>query len=118
MVLDVTLQYKVGIKGKVEQSRERSSALPLHLGVVAIEKGVFGSPATKVANFTYFSLLSVDWENVKLVGWLVFMAYQPLKVIWRLIHFYVYNQFYFKQFSLAWVHSLIVKNISISNYSV
>ena len=22
------------------------------------------------------------------------------------------NQFYFKQFSLAWVHSLIVKNIS------
>ena len=24
----------------------------------------------------------------------------------------------FKQFSLAWVHSLIVKNISISNYSV
>ena len=32
MVLDVfllnTQQYKVGIKGKVEQSRERSSALP------------------------------------------------------------------------------------------
>ena len=32
MVLDTflfnTLQYKVGIKGKVEQSRDRSSALP------------------------------------------------------------------------------------------
>ena len=28
------------------------------------------------------------------------------------------NQFYFKQFILAWVHNLIVKNISISNYSV
>ena len=27
---------------------------PLHLGVVAIEKGAFGSPSTKVANFTYF----------------------------------------------------------------
>ena len=26
----------------------------LHLGVVAIEKGAFGSPSTKVANFTYF----------------------------------------------------------------
>ena len=26
---------------------------PLHLGVVAIEKGTFGSPLTKVANFTY-----------------------------------------------------------------
>ena len=31
--------------------------------------------------------------------------------------FYVNNQFYLKQFSLAWVHSFIVKNISISNYS-
>ena len=38
MGLDTTLlntqQYKVCIKGKVEQSRERSSA-PLHFGVVA-----------------------------------------------------------------------------------
>ena len=28
------------------------------------------------------------------------------------------NQFYFKLFSLAWAHSLIVKNISISSYSI
>ena len=53
MVLDASLlntqNYKVGTKGKVEQSRERSSA-PLHLGVVPIEKGAFGSPSTKVAN--------------------------------------------------------------------
>ena len=28
------------------------------------------------------------------------------------------NPVYFKQFNLAWVHSLIVKNISISSYSV
>ena len=50
MVLDTSLlntqQYKVRIKGKVEQSRERSSAPPLHLGVVAIEKGAFWSPST------------------------------------------------------------------------
>ena len=26
---------------------------PLHLGVIAIEKGAFGSPLTKVTNFTY-----------------------------------------------------------------
>ena len=26
---------------------------PLHLGVVAIEKGAFGSPTTKVSNFTF-----------------------------------------------------------------
>ena len=25
---------------------------PLHVGVVAIEKGAFGSPSTTVANFT------------------------------------------------------------------
>ena len=34
------------------------------------------------------------------------------------IYFYTNNQFYFKQSSLAWVHSLIVKNTSISSYSV
>ena len=51
MVLDSALvntqHYKVSIKGKVEQSRERP------LGVVAIEKGAFGSSTTKVTNFTY-----------------------------------------------------------------
>ena len=51
-------------------------------------------------------------------GWLGFMAYQPLQFIWRQIHFYANSQFYFKKFSLGWVHSLIVKNISISSYSV
>ena len=54
MVLDTSLldtqQYKIHTKGKVEQSRERSSALPLHLVVVAIEKGAFWSPSTMVAN--------------------------------------------------------------------
>ncbi len=53
-VLDASLlntqHYKVKIKGKVEQSRKRSSTLP---SVVAIEKGVFGSPLTKVANLLY-----------------------------------------------------------------
>ena len=40
-----TQYYKVRIKGKVEQFREWSSAPPLHLGVVAIEKGALGSPS-------------------------------------------------------------------------
>ena len=57
MVLDASLlntqDYKVRIKGKVEPSREWSTCPPLHLGVVAIEKGAFGLPSTKVANFTY-----------------------------------------------------------------
>ena len=41
--------YKVTIMGKVEQSREWSRALPNTL--VAIEKGVFRSLSSKVANF-------------------------------------------------------------------
>ena len=45
MVLDASLlntqRYKVRIKDKVEQSRERSSAL---LGLVVIEKGAFVYP--------------------------------------------------------------------------
>ena len=61
MVLDASLlntqQYKVRIKSKVEQPRERSSALPLHLGVVAIKKGALRSPSTTVANFTYLTIV-------------------------------------------------------------
>ena len=57
IVLDTSLlntqHYKVRIKGKVEQSRERSSTLPLHLSVVAIKNGAFESPSTMVTNFTY-----------------------------------------------------------------
>ena len=45
-----TLQYKVRIKGKVEQCRESSSALSYTL---AIEKGTFWSPSTIVANIIY-----------------------------------------------------------------
>ena len=51
MVLDTylfnTQQYKVRIKGKVEQSREKSSVRDL--GVVAIEKGAFWLPSTTVS---------------------------------------------------------------------
>ena len=43
MELDTTLlntqHYKVRFKGKVEQSWEWSSALPLHIGVVSYRKG-------------------------------------------------------------------------------
>ena len=57
MVLNTSLlnsqQYKVCIKDKVEQFRERSSTLPYASVVVAIEKGAFGSPATTVANLLY-----------------------------------------------------------------
>ena len=58
MELDTTLlntqHYKVQFKGKVEQSREWSSALPYTFGVSSLsKKGAFGSPSTMVANFTF-----------------------------------------------------------------
>ena len=67
MVLDISLlntqQYKVRIKGRVEQSLEKSCAYLLHLGVVAIEKGDFLSLSTTVANFTYLWLWKFLWED-------------------------------------------------------
>ncbi len=54
-----TQHYKVWIKGKVEQSKE-SSHPPLHLGVVAIEKGAFGSLLTTVANFTFYFISNIE----------------------------------------------------------
>ena len=63
MVIDTDLlntqYFKVFIKGKEEQSRERSSALLYYLDVVAIEKGVFGLPSTKVANFTCIIIIII-----------------------------------------------------------
>ena len=47
-----TQLYKLRVKGKVEQSRERSSTFPLHLCVVAIEKGAFGLHSILVTKFT------------------------------------------------------------------
>ena len=59
MVLDNSLlntqQYKVRIKGKVEQLTEISIA-PLNLGVVAIEKGAFWLPLTTCYQF-YFTFI-------------------------------------------------------------
>ena len=46
--------YTVRIKIKGDQSRERSTAPALHLSLVAIEKGAFESPSTKVAKFTSY----------------------------------------------------------------
>ena len=61
MVLDSTFlytqHYKVQINGKVEQSRESSS-------VVAIEKGIFGSPSIMVVNFIYKYLSSLTHTQI------------------------------------------------------
>ena len=50
----------------MEQSRERSSALHLQLGVVAIEKGALGLSSTKgrqlYLNFTLINVLMLRWK--------------------------------------------------------
>ena len=44
-------------QGSSEAIQGKELCPPLHLGVVAIEKGAFESPLTTVANFTYLLLL-------------------------------------------------------------
>ena len=62
MVLDTSLfnpqQYKVRIKSKVEHP-------PLHLGVVAIEKGAFWLPSTTVDNFTLLFTLKLKYLHLE-----------------------------------------------------
>ena len=54
MILDTSLlntqQYKIRIKGSGAIQGKELRPL-LHFGVVAIEKGAFGSPSTTVANY-------------------------------------------------------------------
>ena len=61
-----------------------------------------------------------EWERE--VGWLFgFYGISTFVGLFNYIMpnpFLNKNQFYFKQFNLAWVNSLIIKNISISSYSV
>ena len=70
MYLDTSLlntqHYRAQIKGKEEQSRERSRHL---LGVVAIEKRAFGSPSTAVTNFIITILFSLLFSTRKIVAW-------------------------------------------------
>ena len=66
MVLDTTLlntqHYKVRIKGKVEQFRERRSALPYTLVSKLSKREPFGSLLTTVANFTFYWGLYKIWN--------------------------------------------------------
>ena len=64
MVLDASLHntqhYKVEIKGKVEESREKSCAFPYTL-----EKDAFGSPLTMVAKCAYYTHIYVQNKDRK-----------------------------------------------------
>ena len=79
MVLDATLlntqHYKVKIKGKEEHSREKSSTLLLHLGVVAIEKEAFGSISTMVTDLTYITLRICNSNRIAAPLWVKIKLY-------------------------------------------
>ena len=93
MILDTSLlntqHYKVQIKGKVEQSKDRTSTLPLHLRAVAIEKGAFGS------------LLGCSWlssRTYKLIKFLYSLSgcrktLTELRKEWRAYAFFFYRSY-------------------------
>ena len=86
MLLDISLlnsqHYKVHFKSKVEQSKERSSTLPIHLSVVAIEKGAFGLPTLLECNLgdyitqmlwksaSKILIFIQDWTTTDVIFWL------------------------------------------------
>ena len=97
MVLDpdllYTQHYMVRIKGKVGQSRDLEKRPSQNLGVLAIEKGDFGSPSTTVSNFTYLLYIciyiykdGVDIESTAL-GDHHFLVYA---IIGSIIYIYIY----------------------------
>ena len=64
----------------MEQSREISSTLPLHFGVVAIEKGAFGLPLTIVSQLTCLppeQFEEYGWDN-QIGAW----AWRDLPIDW------------------------------------
>ena len=67
MVLDATLlntqHYKLRIKGKMEHPG-KVVVPPLHLGVVAIERGAFVSPSTKSRLFYLLMPLEKVWSHL------------------------------------------------------
>ena len=67
----ITLSNKATNQGYVEQSRERSSTLPLHLGVVAIKKEAFWSHSTTVCQFIYYIYIYIYIFKEKNKDWLI-----------------------------------------------
>ena len=82
MVLDAsllyTLHYKVRIKDKVEQPKERSNTIPWHVGVVAIGKGTFESPLTTLLIYIYIYIY-------------IYIHIYTLLILYIYIYIYIYS---------------------------
>ena len=61
-----TQHYKVRIKGKVEQSKKRSSAPPLHLDIVVIENGTFSVHLCQRLPTLFTLLIDCPWQRASI----------------------------------------------------
>ena len=104
----------------MEQSRERSSPIPLHLVVVTIEKGTFGSPSTTVTCFTYFiyRCVCVCVTKIMVLQLLLFLLLLLMMIAMIKIKIWCTSQWerYFQH--TIWSHqSAIAQNDNLLNYS-
>ena len=94
----------------MEKSWERSSALPLHLGVVAIEKGAFWSPSSKGRQL-YFYL--IDMHSASASMWaLTKFSYSTFGVKASNISWRASNLFLSVIVNLSLISLLLTKNQS------
>ena len=106
-----SLHYKVRIKRKMKQSRERSSAPPTPQ-CSSYWKGAFGSPLTTVANFTYISLsLSLSLSLV-LLSVYDFHIFFSLFILMFSSFFLFFSSFFFLRFSVFFGFCLFIKMFS------
>ena len=80
MILDAALlntrHYKIRNKGKWG-IQEKELRPPLYLGVVAIEKGVFGLPSTMVTNFSFnIYIVKHNFSKIMFDHWFVWKLKQ------------------------------------------
>ena len=84
---------------------------PLHIGVVAIEKGAFGLPSTMVANFTFTyiyiyigsicSLIHI-WLNIRYIFYLhifLFILNYPIGKTYKALFWYKFRSIAFRKHS-------------------
>ena len=112
MVFDVSLlntrYYKVRIKGKMEECQGKELHLFLHLGVVAIQKGAFGSPFTTVSQLicTLFVLDRIIWYHIMFK---VSLRFCFSFWIWNYIYIYIYVCVCVKKQGIQWIVLFIVE---------
>ena len=81
---------------------------PQHLSVVDIEKGAFGSPPTKFANFTYLDIIDINQYSKNLQNF--FRSNK--KIVEN--NFHIYNQTWKKKTYLAFINVTLPNQVAIS----